>query len=361
MSNAKGNRVGRRLRQFGRVGLATMALAALVAVLPGSHAAEKEGFVFHVPKGLPELPVPDDNPMTEEKIELGKLLYFDPRLSIDDTISCATCHDPNKGWSDGRSVSEGVKTKDGKQQFGGRNAPTVLNTAYGYFQFWDGRAGSLEEQALGPMQNPVEMGMPNMDYVVEKLNKIDGYRERFHEVFGTDVTPEGIAKAIAAFERTALSGDAPYDAYKAGDTDALSPAAKRGMDLFFGDANCSACHSGHSFTDFAFHNIGVGMDQDEPDEGRAAISGLKGDTGSFKTPTLRDIARSAPYMHDGSMKTLEEVVQHYNKGGVPNPYLDEEIFELGLSDQQVEDLVTFMKEGLSSKKYPAVEPPELPQ
>jgi cytochrome c peroxidase len=197
--------------------------------------------------------------------------------------------------------------------------------------------------------------------LVEKLNKIEGYREQFQEVFGTDVTEDGIAKAIGAFERTILSGDAPFDRYEAGDEVALSEAANRGMDVFFNEAQCSACHAGPNFTDGGFHNIGLGMDDDEPDHGRFAISSLKGDTGSFKTPTLREIARTAPYMHDGRLATLEEVVDYYDKGGVPNPYLDEEIKQLSLTDQQKADLVTFLKEGLSSPSYPDIEPPKLPE
>lgn len=236
----------------------------------------------------------------------------------------------------------------------------MINSAYNVFQFWDGRSGSLEDQALGPIQNPIEMNM-TLPAVVKKLNGIKGYREQFQKVFGTDVTSEGIAKAIAAYERTILCGDAPYDHFKAGDKQALSPSAKRGMDIFFGKGHCSACHTGANFTDNAFHNIGIGMEAKEPDGGRAAISNLGGDHGAFKTPTLREIARSAPYMHDGSLNTLEEVVEHYVKGGVANDYLDEEIYSLKLTKQEKADLVTFMKEGLSSKNYPMHKPPKLPE
>lgn len=307
------------------------------------------------PAGLPAVPHPEDNQPTAEKIALGKQLYFDPRLSSDNTISCASCHDPAKGWSNGEQFATGVGGAKG-----GRNSPTVINSAYFTFQFWDGRAPSLEAQALGPIQNPIEMNM-TLPAVVEKLNAIEGYRTQFQKVFGTNVTADGIARAIAAYERTALSGDAPYDRFKAGDQDALSESAQRGMKLFFGKAACSSCHSGHSFTDNAFHNIGVGMDRKDPDVGREAISKLKGDRGAFKTPTLREIARTGPYMHDGSMQTLEEVVEHYNKGGIDNPFLDEEIFPLKLSDQDKKDLVTFMKEGLSSSSYPAHTAPRLPE
>jgi cytochrome c peroxidase len=207
----------------------------------------------------------------------------------------------------------------------------------------------LEGQALGPIQNPIEMGH-TMDACVECLNAIPGYKKQFQEVFKTDVTADGIAKAIAAFERTVLSGDAPYDAYVAGDKKALSESAARGMTLFFNKARCSACHGGPNFSDAAFHNIGVGMDKKEPDEGRKVISKLDGDRGAFKTPTLREIARTAPYMHDGSLKTLEDVVEHYNKGGIANPQLDEEIFPLELTAAEKADLVTFMKVEFSSNE-----------
>jgi len=327
----------------------------LIAVICGSLATSSADELPKVPLGLEPPPIPADNPMTAAKVELGKQLYFDKRLSIDETVSCASCHDPEKGWSNADTFATGIKG-----QRGGRSSPTVINSAYHPLQFWDGRANQLEGQALGPIQNPIEMGH-SMEACVESLNGIPGYKKQFQDVFGTDVTADGIAKAIAAFERTVLSGDAPFDRYKAGDKSAMSEAAVRGMDLFFNKAHCSACHSGPNFSDAAFHNIGVSIDKKEPDEGRKLISKLEGDRGAFKTPTLREIARTAPYMHDGSLATLEDVVEHYNKGGVPNPQLDEEIFELGLTDQEKADLVTFMKEGLASKSYPLVKPPKLPE
>ncbi len=340
-------------RKFVRTLLAGGALALLIHV--GVAALQAEEAVIKVPAGLPPVPFPADNPPTAEKIALGKQLYFDKRLSRDNTISCASCHDPGKGYSNGDQFATGFKG-----QKGGRNSPTVINAAYNTFQFWDGRAGSLEEQALGPIANPIEMNL-TLKEAVDRINKIPGYKSQFQKVFGSDATEENIAKAIASYERTVLCGDAPYDRFKAGDKKALSPAAERGRVLFFGRAACSSCHSGPNFTDNAFHNIGVGMDAKQPDEGRKAISNLGGDTGSFKTPTLRDIAKSGPYMHDGSLKTLKEVVEHYNKGGVPNEFLDEEIFKLNLTPQEVDDLVTFMKEGLTSSSYPDHKMPELPK
>lgn len=314
-----------------------------------------DDYELAIPKGLKKMRIPSDNPVTKGKVELGKQLYFDKRLSSDNTVACASCHDPKQGWSNGARFATGV---DG--QMGGRSAPTIINTAYQYFQFWDGRAEWVEGQALGPIANPIEMNLP-LDEMEKKLNKIQGYRDQFQKVFGTDVTKEGVAKAIASFERTVLSGDAPFDRFKAGDKKALSEKAQRGRKLFFGKANCSACHSGPNFSDGAFHNIGVGMDAKEPDVGRFAVTKLAGDRGSFRTSTLREIARTAPYMHDGSLATLEAVVDFYDKGGVNNPQLDEEIFALELTKQQKADLVQFLKEGLSSESYPDIKPPRLPE
>ena len=329
-------------------------VAGLVFVSQGTNLFAKEKQFVELPLGLEPFKVPADNPLTKAKIELGKQLYFDKRLSSDNTVSCASCHDPNKGWSNDEAFATGV---DG--QMGGRSAPTIINSAYFPLQFWDGRAKGLEGQALGPIANPIEMNLP-IDKAVEKLSEISGYRKQFKKVFKSDVTADGIAKAIASFERTVLAGDAPYDRFKAGDESALSPAAKRGMDLFFNKAKCSACHKGHSFTDLAFHNIGVGYDKDNPDLGRFAVTNQEGDRGRFKTPPLRDIHTSAPFMHDGSVKTHKEVVEFYNKGGIKNPQLDEEMKPLKLTEEEIADIVIFMKEGLKSKNYPHVDPPELP-
>lgn len=308
-----------------------------------------------VPHGLSAVEFPKDNLQTPEKVALGRQLFFDGRLSRDNKVSCASCHDPSKGFSNGEQFATGVEGKKG-----GRNAPTIINSAYNRYQFWDGREPSLEAQAVGPIQNPIEMNMP-LSEVVAKLNKIEGYRKQFKAVFGTDVTAEAIGKALASYERTIICGDAPYDRFKAGDKKALSESAQRGMALFFGRANCSACHSGNNFTDNSFHNIGIGMKADKPDIGRQKISKLAGDCGSFKTPTLREIARTAPYMHDGSIKTLEEVVEHYAKGGQANDYLDEGVYELKVSAAEKADIVAFLKEGLTSAKYPDEKPPKLPE
>ena len=326
-------------------------VAASFAVTGLSQAAEP---LPNVPARLAEIKWPKDNQPTAEKISLGKQLYFDGRLSKDNTVSCASCHAPDKGFSNGERFATGVGGAKG-----GRSAPSVINAAYYDQQFWDGRMNTLEEQALGPIQNPIEMAM-TLDAVVLKLNQIDGYKQQFQKVFGTDVNSAGIAKAIAAYERTVLSGDAPFDKFQAGDKKALSDEAQRGMKLFFGKARCSACHTGPNFSDNGYHNLGVGMDAKEPDIGREAVSKLVGDRGAFKTPMLREIAKTAPYMHDGSLKTLADVIEHYNKAGIANEWLDEEMVPLNLTATEKADLVTFMKDGLSSADYPNHVAPKLP-
>jgi cytochrome c peroxidase len=335
-----------------RLVLPTKLLIAGLILLSSAVAAD--GDLPKLPLGLKPVPIPADNPMTPEKVALGKQLYFDPRLSCDDTVSCASCHDPKKGWSNSTQFATGVRS-----QKGGRSAPTIINAAYSELQFWDGRAHLLEGQALGPIQNPIEMDHKLSDCVT-KLNGVPGYREQFRKVFDTDVTPENIARAIAAFERTVLSGNAPFDRFKAGQMMALSAAAQRGMTVFFNKGHCSACHSGPNFSDEAFHNLGVGINNASPDLGRYEVTKVVGDKGSFKTPTLREIARTGPYMHDGSLKTLEDVIEHYSKGGTSNPQLDEEIFALKLTAEEKADLITFLKEGLSSPDYPDFAPPKLP-
>jgi cytochrome c peroxidase len=302
---------------------------------------------------LPPVTIPPDNPQTEEKVALGAQLFFEPRLSADDTISCATCHDPDTAWANHNAVDVGI----GGQQ-GDRNSGTILDAAYMDFQFWDGRATSLEEQALGPIHNPVEMG-ETLENVVRKLNAIDGYRARFRAVFGTDATVDGIAKAIAAFERTVLSGPSPFDRYLEGDKTAIPPAAIRGLRVFNGKARCRTCHTGPMFSDQTFHNIGVGMDRPEPDVGREAVTNDPKDRGKFKTPSLRNVALTWPYMHDGSERTLADVVEFYDRGGVPNPTLDIFISPLELSDGEKQDLVAFM-ESLTGT-MPAIERPVLPK
>ncbi len=298
------------------------------------------------------VPVPPDNPQDDAKVRLGAQLYFDTRLSADNTISCGTCHDPRTGWANPHATDTGIRG-----QVGGRNSGTIVDAAYMRFQFWDGRAGSLEEQALGPIHNPIEMG-ETLENVIRKLNAIPGYKRQFNEVFGADATTDGIAKAIAAFERTVISGPSPYDRYLMGDKTALSPAAVRGMELFNGKAHCTPCHSGPLFSDQSFHNIGVGMDKSEPDVGREAVTKNPDDRGAFKTPGLRNVALTHPYLHTGSEKTLMDVVDYYNKGGIMNANLDPLMLPLQLTRREKEDLVAFL-EALTGS-VPVIQAPALP-
>ncbi len=328
-------------------------IAAFLFVSVGSSPAGEYKLIL--PPALQEQAanIPADNPLTAEKIALGKQLFFDKRLSADGTIACASCHDPKFGFSDGRPGSLGIKG-----QRGGRNAPTAINRLFSADQFWDGRAKSLEEQALGPIQNPIEMGN-TLEAVVKTLNGMPGYREKFQKVFGTEVTADGIAKAIAAFERTLLSGNSPFDRFQAGDTKALSAAARRGFELFRGEANCVRCHAGFNFTDESYHNIGVGMDRPDPDLGRYNVTNREEHKGGFKTPTLRHIALTAPYMHDGSLRTLEEVIEYYDHGGTRNPNLSKEMRPLNLSARERADLVAFLRS--LTGEGPRVTPPALPK
>jgi cytochrome c peroxidase len=295
-------------------------------------------YPYPVPLGLKKPKVPQNNPITKEKVDLGRYLYFDKRLSRNNTISCATCHDPAKGWTDQSPVSTGINGLKGT-----RSAPPVFNATYNELQFWDGRALSLEEQAKGPIQNPVEMGF-SLKGVEQKIGRIKGYQKMFKKAFGPGpITAERIVEAIASFERTILSGDSNYDRFIAGNKKALSLSAQRGMNLFFGRAHCDDCHTGPNFSDSRFHNLGVGMNAKHPDLGRYLITKKDKDKGSFKTPGLRGLLYTHPYMHDGSEKTLEAVVDFYNKGGNLNPYLDKKIHPLGLNSQQKKDLVAFLK------------------
>ncbi|REK22858.1 MAG: cytochrome-c peroxidase [Planctomycetota bacterium] len=329
----------------------------------------------------------EENPLTRAKIELGRQLYFDPRLSSDSTISCATCHDPDQGYTARTQFGVGIAGQQGD-----RNSPVAYNRILSGPQFWDGRAESLEEQAKGPIANPIEMGNEHA-VAVETIANIEGYDLQFDAIFGEDsVNIDNIAAAIASFERVIVTGPSPYDYHaaitpflaleeddleemKMDDPDLyeryeilkaataanpMSESAVRGQELFFSEkANCTACHAGANFTDEKYHNLGVGMEAEEPDQGRAVVTGEDKDIGAFKTPTVRNVSFSAPYMHDGSQKTLEEVVEWYAKGGHPNPHLSEKIKKLDLTDQDKADLVAFM-EALTGP-FPEVETGRLPE
>lgn len=268
-----------------------------------------------IPLGLDlYMPVPDGNPLTPERIELGRRLFFDRRLSRDRTVFCSTCHDPERAYSDGRAVAVGIFGRRGR-----RNAPALINRGYGRLFFWDGRAATLEEQVLKPIEDPNEMDLP--------LGEASAR---------TGLPPEEISRALASFLRSILSGDSRFDRFISGDRTALSTEEQAGLELFRGKANCTACHVGPNFTDERLHNTGVAWrDVKFTDAGAGQ--------GNFKTPTLREVARTAPYMHDGSMATLEEVIAYYDRGGNPNPYLDRELHPLHLSAEEKGNLLFFLR------------------
>jgi len=334
------------------------------------------------PQGLPPLPIPADNPQKPEKIALGDKLFHDARFSTTGLISCSTCHKKDKAFTDRLPVSEGINGLKGT-----RNAPTVINAAYMRSQFWDGREPTLEAQSAQPFINPVEMGLANHDPILKIVRTDPAYVKLFKKVFGKkgdQITMIEVEQAIAAFERTVIAGDSPFDRYQfGGDKTAMSSPAIRGLEIFRGQGRCVSCHvieqTQALFTDNRFHNIGVGFarmaDKEEDvvktflkskqegvsvdvavltkentsELGRFAISETLQDLGGFKTSTLRNIDKTAPYMHDGSLKNLEEVVQFYNNGGrlketdPLSPYLDGGIRPLNLSKEQEADLVEFLK------------------
>jgi len=300
------------------------------------------------------VPTPATNLNYTSKVKLGEQLYFDGRLSQNGAISCAFCHTPGLGFADPKQVSIGVGGKKG-----GRQAPTVYNTGFNPVQFWDGRAGSLEEQAIGPIINPVEMAETHPN-VVKKLNAIKGYVEQFQAVFGTTVSMQGIAEAIAAYERTIISTNSAFDKYVLGDKTAMSEEAQRGMALFKSKARCILCHNDSNFTDNDFHNLGVPqVGPMKEDLGRYYVTRRPEDTGAFKTPTLRSIIETAPYMHDGAFKTLEEVVEFFDAGGGANPNLSPLMKPLGLSADEKKELIAFLH-ALTGEEIP-FEFPELPE
>jgi len=281
------------------------------------------------------IPFPATNPYSPQKVALGKLLYYDTRLSGSNLLSCASCHNPGFGWSDGqpRAVGHGMLIL-------GRRTPTILDAAWGELFFWDGRAASLEEQALGPIQAAGEMNQ-DLTELVRELEAIPGYRTRFAEAFPQEgITPETIGMAIATYERTVVSSRAPFDDWIEGDESAISDSAKRGFVIYNTTARCAVCHSGWAFTDASFHDIGLPSD----DLGRIAVlPDVEVMRHAFKTQGLRDIERRAPYMHDGSLKTLEEVVDHYIDGGIQRDSLSVEMLPLELSSNERDDLIAFLR------------------
>lgn len=318
-----------------------------------------------------EASIPPGHEPTAERVALGRKLYFDPRLSADGKVSCATCHDVTRGFTDHRPVSEGI---DGK--LGRRNAPTTLNAALLVDQFWDGRAADLEEQAGLPIVNPVEMGDQSEADVAARVAALPEYQQAFQTAYGRAPSYEDLRAAIAAFERTLIALDAPFDRWLAGDASAMSDAAKRGHELFNGKARCAACHPINAAnplgSDQSYHNIGVAartkdfeslarqalaalaedpsmekldelaLSTDMSELGRFLVTRNRADVGSFKTEQLRNVGITAPYMHDGSLQTLWDVMDHYNKGGEDNPFLDGGIEALALSDAEIDDVVAFL-------------------
>jgi cytochrome c peroxidase len=315
--------------------------------------------------------IPAGNELTADRIALGRKLYFDTRLSKDGTLACATCHDVSRGFTDHRSVSEGIGDHLGK-----RSAPTTMNAALMQSQFWDGRAPSLEEQAKLPILNPIEMGHPDAASAMAAVNTDPAYVGLFQKAYGRTPNYEDLGRAIASFERTLIFLDAPFDRFAGGDSKAISAAAQRGLDLFNGKARCVSCHMINSSnplgTDNLFHNIGVSartqnfealagkalgalnensdsaaldklaIETDMSELGRFLVTKKRGDVGAFKTEQLRNVGLTAPYMHDGSLKTLWDVMDHYNKGGETNAYLDGGIEPLSLSESEINDVVAFL-------------------
>jgi cytochrome c peroxidase len=325
--------------------------------------------------------VPRNNQLTPAKIELGRKLFFDARLSADGRVSCSSCHDPKLAFTDGKAVAEGIFGRRGS-----RNSPTILNATFNTGQFWDGRADTLEDQAIQPLINQLEMGNQSYDEVVKRLRAIPEYVAEFKAVFSGEVKIEMVGKAIAAYERTLVSGDSPFDRFMAGDQDAISEAAKRGFALFRGKARCSRCHTFSDalplFSDFNYHNTGVAANHPNFDRlsrrayevvetdrakeiidklaaedggqelGRVLVSYQVFDIGSYRTPSLRNIALTAPYFHDGSAKTLADVVRFYNEGGRQNINREWDLNALALTDEEQRDLVAFL-ESLTGKTHEA--------
>ena len=347
---------------------------------PGPSAEPKPLNQPGLPRDLYELSIPASNPQTPEKVALGKTLFFHTRLSADNSTACATCHKPDLGFTDQLTTSKGIH-----DQLGHRNAPTILNAMFNVTQFWDGRAPNLEEQAKLPILNPVEMGQKAPDAVVTKLNSIQEYNATFQKVFGRAPNYDDMAKAIAAYERTQITFDTPFDRFMAGDNKALDVSARRGWTVFNGKGRCMTCHAVNPtspmFTDNLFHNIGVSahksdfvalarkglalvekgntkqidelaLQTDLSELGRFLATKQTSDVGAFKTPGLRNILMTHPYFHDGSQDTLWDTIDHYNKGGVQNPFLDGGIQRLGLTEPEIDDLVAFLA-ALTSDHYAA--------
>ncbi len=328
---------------------------------------------------LPPLPIFPENPVTPEKVELGKKLFFDRRLSGDGTMSCATCHNPETGYSDGLAISLNYPTTKNW-----RNSAAVINLAYNSVFFWDGRATTLEEQAIFPVMSAFEMNQ-NLDYLEEELKEVPAYVEAFQKIFGGEITRERVAMALAAFQRTISSGNAPVDRYLNGDKRALSPMQKKGYEIFTGKGDCVKCHNGPNLTDNKFYNLGVPDDPaivNDPrvsatrrftakvsgykayrtlreDPGRYLVTKNRKDWKAFKTPTLREVALTGPYMHNGVFETIDEVIEFFNKGGGNDPNKTPLLKPLHLTDEEKRALESFLREALTGDLV-IVKMPEVP-
>ena len=338
-----------------RAGVLLLAAAAG----PAPNAAGLQSPVEATPLGLDiYFAVPEDNRLTPAKVAIGRRLFFDPVLSADSTIACASCHRPQWAFSDTIALSRGIRG-----QLTGRNAPSILNRAYGALFFWDGRSGTLEETVLQPIQNPTEMGL-DLGHLTRRLRTDPDYTSEFDRAFGDGVTERNVGRALASYVRTLRSGGAPVDRFQDGDRSALGSDELAGMKLFVGRAKCAACHAGPTFSDEQVHNTGVSLGSG--DRGRFGVTGRSEELGAFKTPSLRNVALTAPYMHDGSVATLEDVVDFYDRGGGANPNLDPELRPLGLSPVEKRQLVAFLRaltgNSLALQDIPAVSagnPPEV--
>jgi cytochrome c peroxidase len=386
-SEAVSTRITMRLRIctliMGTLSASTPIRAADVVSAAASPLAQPKSMrQVGLPAAATHAVIPADNPQTPAKVALGQRLFFDARLSADSKIACSTCHDPARAFTDGKPVSTGIGGRLGQ-----RNAPTILNALYNKTQFWDGRAATLEQQAGFPIVNSAEMGQPSLDAAVARIAAIPEYRQAFRDAFGSAPNARNLVRAIAAYERTQVAFDSPFDHYIAGDHAAIDPAAKRGWELFNTRARCNKCHAlsedrrdTTNFTDNDFHNIGVlivrhdvlglskqarallasgdaaaidraAIQTDLSALGRFLVTKRESDIASFKTPNLRNVLLTAPYFHDGSHATLWDVMDHYNKGaGLKDPYLDEDIVPLALSERDIDDVVAFLA-SLTSPAY----------
>jgi cytochrome c peroxidase len=323
--------------------------AIALAAVPGILAQETPP---KPPLGLPPVPWPSDSPYSAARVELGRYLFFDARLSPDGTVSCATCHPPAHAFAGGEPAPLGVTGTPLP-----RRAPTLINRAYGRSQFYDGRAATLEDEIAGPVTNPIEMGTTK-EAAAGAISKIAGYAVLFERAFGdSKVTYDRITRAIASFERTILSGNSPYDGFLNGDKQALTSQAKRGLQIFERTGECSECHNGFNFTNEKFASLGIDPALKTPDLGLAAITGKRRDDGKFKVPTLREVAHTGPYMHDRKYKTLDDVLEFYRKGGQPGPYLDSRIAPFFLDAPAKADLLAFL-ESLNGEGWQRIKAPE---